>query len=177
MTDPIAQSCIELVAKHLITAWEKPGDQEAREAMSIAACQGGMAFSNSSVALVHGMSRPIGAIFHIPHGLSNAMLLPVVTKCSLPGARERYARISRWMGYASKEDDDSTANEKLVKGLESMNRLLQIPSIKNYKGVDEKVFKSNLEKMANDALVSGSPQNNPVVPSVQEIMKLYREAW
>jgi len=177
MTDPIAQSCIQLVAKHLMTAWEKPGNQEAREGMSIAACQGGMAFSNSSVALVHGMSRPIGAIFHVPHGLSNAMLLPVVTKFSLQGAPERYARISRWMGYATNEDTDATANEKLIEGLESMNSLLKIPSIKNYKGVDEKVFENNLEKMANDALASGSPQNNPVVPTVEDIVKLYREAW
>ncbi len=177
MTDPIAQSCIQLVAKHLMTAWEKPDDEQAREGMSIAACQGGMAFSNSSVALVHGMSRPIGAIFHIPHGLSNAMLLPVVTKFSLPGAPEKYARISRWMGYATNEDNDSTANEKLVNGLESMNTLLQIPSIQKYKGVDEEVFNSNLEKMANDALASGSPQNNPVVPRVEEIMELYQKAW
>ena len=81
------------------------------------------------------------------------------------------------MGYATNEDNDSTANDKLVNGLESMNRLLQIPSIRKYKAVDEKVFNSNLEKMANDALASRSPQNNPVVPSVEEMMELYRKAW
>ena len=81
------------------------------------------------------------------------------------------------MGYATDKDNDSTANDKLVNGLESMNRLLQIPSIKKYEGVDEEVFNSNIEKMANDALASGSPQNNPVVPSVEEMMELYRKAW
>ena len=55
----------------------------AREAMMIGATQAGLAFSNSSVALVHGMSRPIGAHFHVPHGLSNAMLLPAITRFSI----------------------------------------------------------------------------------------------
>ena len=55
--------------------------------MALAACQGGMAFTNSSVCLVHGMSRPIGAVFHLPHGLSNAVLLPAVTRFSISGAK------------------------------------------------------------------------------------------
>ena len=58
--------------------------------MMLAATQAGVAFSNSSVALVHGMSRPIGARFHVPHGMSNAMLLPAVTEFSVPAAVERY---------------------------------------------------------------------------------------
>jgi len=60
--------------------------------MMLAACLGGMAFANSSVCLVHGMSRPIGAMFHLAHGLSNALLLPALTRWSLPGAVARYAR-------------------------------------------------------------------------------------
>ena len=76
LTDPIALFCAHLVSKYLRRAWSDPQDREAREGMSAAACQGGTAFSNSSVCLVHGMSRPIGAVFHVPHGLSNAVLLP-----------------------------------------------------------------------------------------------------
>ncbi len=98
MTDPIAISCIRLVSEHLVTAWQEPNNRAAREGMMLAATQGGMAFSNSSVCLVHGMSRPMGAVFHIPHGLSNAMLLPAVTRFSIPGAVDRYATIARTMG-------------------------------------------------------------------------------
>jgi alcohol dehydrogenase class IV len=76
LTDPIALFCAHVVSKYLRIAWSDPQDRAAREGMSAAACQGGMAFSNSSVCLVHGMSRPIGAVFHVPHGLSNAVLLP-----------------------------------------------------------------------------------------------------
>ncbi|MBI3462650.1 MAG: iron-containing alcohol dehydrogenase, partial [Planctomycetes bacterium] len=62
MTDPLALSCIALVARHLRTAFHEPNNSQAREGMMLAACQGGMAFANSSVCLVHGMSRPIGAV-------------------------------------------------------------------------------------------------------------------
>lgn len=82
LTDPLALTCIRLVAEHLETAWRDPANRPAREGMMLAATLGGMAFANSSVALVHGMSRPIGAVFHVPHGLSNAVLLPTVTRFS-----------------------------------------------------------------------------------------------
>ena len=68
-----------LIWRHIRTVCAEPQNRAAREAMMLAATQAGMAFSNSSVALVHGMSRPIGAFFHVPHGLSNAMLLPAIT--------------------------------------------------------------------------------------------------
>src|SRR5581483_1121666 len=98
LTDPIALSCVHLVARHLRTVFSEPHNKEARAGMMLAACQGGMAFSNSSVCLVHGMSRPIGAIFHVAHGLSNAVLLPAVTRFSIPAAVERYAVIARTLG-------------------------------------------------------------------------------
>jgi alcohol dehydrogenase class IV len=145
--------------------------------MALAACQGGMAFSNSSVCLVHGMSRPIGAIFHLPHGLSNAVLLPAVTRFSLPGAPERYAQISREMGFCNSGMSDEDAGQRLIEGLENLNAQLGIPRLRDAVKVDRGVFESHLRKMADDALASGSPQNNPVVPSADEIVELYRAAW
>jgi alcohol dehydrogenase class IV len=167
MTDPLALSCIRLAARHLRTAQQEPENRTAREAMALAACQGGMAFSNSSVCLVHGMSRPIGAVFHLPHGLSNAVLLPAVTRFSIPGAPERYAQISRTMGWT----------EALDAGLERLNAELGIPKLRDALGIDRGAFELHLKKMADDAIASGSPQNNPVVPSVEEIVDLYRSAW
>jgi alcohol dehydrogenase class IV len=169
MTDPIALSCVRLVAEHLRTACREPGNERAREGMMLAATQGGMAFSNSSVCLVHGMSRPIGAMFHVPHGLSNAVLLPAVTRFSIAGARDRYAAVAREM-----ELDPA---EALVDGLEQLNRDLNLPRLRDCKGVDAARFEKSLTKMASDALASGSPQNNPRVPTADEIVALYREAW
>lgn len=177
MTDPIALSCIALTASSLLIAFREPDNRAAREAMAMAACQGGMAFSNSSVCLVHGMSRPLGALHHVPHGLSNAVLLPAVTRFSLDGALPRYATIARIMGLAGGNDDDATAGRKLVDGLEMLNEALQIPPLRECVKVGRAKFERGLEKMAGDALASGSPQNNPVVPTVEQIIALYREAW
>jgi len=177
MTDPIALSCILLTAGHLLTAWREPDNRAAREAMALAACQGGMAFSNSSVCLVHGMSRPLGALYHIPHGLSNAVLLPTVTRFSLSGAPTRYAAVSRIMGLAADRDDDEAAAHKLVDGLEALNEALQIPTLRDCVKVGRVKFEKSLEKMAGDALASGSPQNNPTVPTAEQIVELYKQAW
>jgi alcohol dehydrogenase class IV len=177
MTDPLALSCIRLAAEHLQTAWSEPQNRAARAGMALAACQGGMAFANSSVCLVHGMSRPLGAVFHLPHGLSNAVLLPAVTRFSLPGAPARYAQVARVMGYAGLADSDEAAAEALVVGLEELNLRLRVPRLGACRGVDERRFEQVLEKMAEDALASGSPQNNPVVPTTEQIVELYRLAW
>jgi alcohol dehydrogenase len=177
MTDPIALSCIRLAATHLVKAWEEPGNLAAREGMMLSATQGGMAFANSSVCLVHGMSRPLGLLFHIPHGLSNAMLLPAVTRFSLAGAESRYATVARTMGLCAANASDASAAASLVEGLEKLNARLEVPRIRDFKGATLEVFESALEKMASDALASGSPANNPVVPTAPEIVQLYRQAW
>jgi alcohol dehydrogenase class IV len=177
MTDPLALSCIGLVARHLEAAWRDPGNRAAREGMMVAATQGGMAFANSSVCLVHGMSRPIGAVFHVPHGMSNAMLLPAVTRFSIGGAPGRYATIARTMGWARDGDDDAAAAGRLAGGLEQLNRRLEIPRLRDHPRMDAARFERSIEKMAVDALASGSPQNNPVVPTEDQIAELYRAAW
>ena len=88
-TDGLAKNAMGLIARHIRTACAEPGNRPAREAMMLGATTAGMAFSNASVCLVHGMSRPIGAFFHVPHGLSNAMLLPEITAFSVPAALDR----------------------------------------------------------------------------------------
>lgn len=177
MTDPMALSCIGLVSKHLEKAWKNPKDRLAREGMALAACHGGMAFTNSSVCLVHGMSRPLGVQFHLPHGLSNAVLLPAVTRFSVKGAVQRYAMVARTMGMAKDTDSDESAAMALIKGLEKLNQKLEVPKLRDCKGMDKSKFDAILDKMAADALASGSPHNNPVVPSKEEIVKLYQDAW
>lgn len=177
LSDPLALQCVSLCAKHLRTAWSEPGNRTAREGMMLAATLGGLAFSNSSVALVHGMSRPIGAVFHLPHGLSNAVLLPAVTAYSIPGSPERYADLARAVGCASAGTSPSKACGALLGWIESLNRDLRIPRLSQCQGVTQEVFETSLLKMAEDALASGSPANNPITPDAEEISRLYRAAW
>ncbi len=177
LTDPLALECIRLTAANLFTAWEEPGNRPAREAMMLAACLGGMAFANSSVCLVHGMSRPIGALFHLAHGLSNALLLPALTRWSLPGAVARYAQIARLVGAAANGAADEMAAASLPDYLEKLNARLGIDRLCDFIKIDPVAFEQKLPAMADAALASGSPQNNPVVPTADEIIELYRQAW
>jgi len=175
-TDSIARSAMNLIAKNLRTACNEPDNRAAREAMMVGAMQGGMAFSNASVCLVHGMSRPIGAFFHVPHGLSNAMLLPAVTAFSADAALERYADCARAMGVADEEEGNQAAVARLLDELRSLNEDLKVPTPKDY-GIDEKRYFDLMPTMAEQALASGSPANNPRVPTADEIVKLYEQVW
>ncbi|CAB4919113.1 unannotated protein [freshwater metagenome] len=176
-TDPLALACVRRCGEHLPAAWED-GDLDARAGMARAAYEGGAAFANASVCLVHGMSRPLGAVFHVPHGLSNAVLLPTVTAFSLQGAPERYAEVARALGLVADDASDvAAAGEALVAGLEDLNRRLEVPRLRDLRGVTRERFDAALPKMAQDALASGSPDRNPVVPTAEQIEELYRRAW
>jgi alcohol dehydrogenase class IV len=175
-SDGFALQAMAAIAPNLRRVCAEPGDRAAREAMMMGSMQAGIAFSNSSVALVHGMSRPIGAHFHVPHGLSNAMLLPVVTEYSAPSALTRYAGCARAMGVAKADEGDQSAVARLIEELTRLNTDLAVPSPKAF-GIDEARWTGLLPLMAQQALASGSPGNNPVVPSTEEIEALYRRAW
>ncbi|HEY3849251.1 MAG TPA: iron-containing alcohol dehydrogenase [Acetobacteraceae bacterium] len=175
-SDALALSAMKLIGKHIRTAYAEPRNAAAREGMMLGATQAGLAFSNSSVALVHGMSRPIGAHFHVPHGLSNAMLLPAITRYSVPGAEARYAEAARRVGFAASGDSDGVAGGKLVTGLEALNKELAVPTPSEY-GIKETDWNGKMPLMAEQALASGSPGNNPRVPDAAEIVALYREVW
>ncbi len=175
-SDTQALAAMRLIGAHLRTAYGEPGNASAREAMMLGAMQAGIAFTNSSVALVHGMSRPIGAHFHVPHGLSNAMLLPAVTRFGLEAAERRYAEAARQIGFAAAGDPDPVAAERLADGLAALNRELDVPSPAAY-GIDKGEWDAKLDVMADQALASGSPANNPRVPSKAEIVALYQVVW
>ncbi|WP_373086995.1 iron-containing alcohol dehydrogenase [Zhongshania sp.] len=176
LTDTIALAAMTAINTHIRTACQQPDNREAREAMMLAATQGGIAFSNSSVTLIHGMSRPIGALYHVPHGLSNAMLLADVTAWSISGAPTRYADCARAMGMAELRDSDTTANQKLVAGLRLLCSDLKVPSPGEF-GIDAHAWQQSLELMTQQALDSGSPNNNPRIPSAAEIKDLYQKVW
>ena len=175
-SDTQAIAAMRLIGANLRTAYAEPDNAAAREAMMLGAMQAGIAFTNASVALVHGMSRPIGAHFHVPHGLSNAMLLPAITRFGLEAAEERYAEASRVIGFAEAGDADGVAAEKLAEGLAVLNRDLAVPTPGGF-GIDKAEWDGKLAVMAEQALASGSPANNPRVPSADEIVALYQVVW
>ena len=175
-TDTQAIAAMKLIGPNLRKVYHNGGDRAAREQMMLGSTLAGAAFSNASVALVHGMSRPIGAAYHVPHGLSNAMLLPAVTEFSIPAAAERYADCARAIGVANESDNTEVANNKLMDELYALNKELQVPSPEEF-GIEREHFFNNMQTMAEQALASGSPANNPRAPNAEEIIELYKKLW
>jgi alcohol dehydrogenase class IV len=175
-TDGLAKNAMGLIARHIRTACAEPDNRPAREAMMLGATTAGMAFSNASVCLVHGMSRPIGAFFHVPHGLSNAMLLPEITAFSVPAALERYADCARAMGIADDSEGSQAAVARLLDELRRLNDDLQVPTPRAW-GIDAARYEKLLPVMASQALGSGSPANNPRIPTSDQIIELYRRVY
>lgn len=175
-SDSQAIAAMRLIGPNLQKAYRDGSDKAAREALMLGSTLAGIAFSNASVALVHGMSRPIGAFFHVPHGLSNAMLLPSVTAFSIEAAPTRYAECARAIGVAREDDTPEAANRQLIDFLEALNRELQVPTLAAF-GVDKARFEQVIESMAQQAQASGSPGNNPRVPDLGQMIDLYRGLW
>ncbi|OZG70393.1 alcohol dehydrogenase [Hahella sp. CCB-MM4] len=175
-TDRLALLAMELIAPNLRQAVYNPENLDAKEKMMLGATLAGMAFSNASVALVHGMSRPIGAHFHVPHGMSNAMLLPHITAYSIPAETAKYADCARAMGLVGRERSDSDAVKLLLLELQELNHELSVPSLERF-GISKAMYFDNLELMAEQAIASGSPANNPRVPSKEDIIELYKKVW
>ncbi|ABA89744.1 iron-containing alcohol dehydrogenase [Syntrophotalea carbinolica DSM 2380] len=175
MTDVLALSAIKLISGNLLLAWGDPRNREARANTMLGSLQAGIAFSNASVALVHGMSRPIGANFHVPHGVSNACLLGVVMDYSLEGNPQRYADIARAMGVENGSQDTMGVAKVGAERVKNLIRMLEVPTLSEL-GVTSEKLEPVVEKMAEDAIASGSPGNNPRKPSKGEIIELYRAA-
>ena len=174
MTIPLSLRAAARLVRFLPLAWERPDDAEARRECLLGALEAGLAFANSSVALVHGMARPLGAKFGVPHGLSNAMLLKTVTAFSLSGDPHGYAQLARAMGGDAAGCDDMAA-ALLPPLLDDLAARLKIPRLRERVGKEE--LDAQCETMVREALASGSPANNPREAGPEDIARLYREAW
>jgi alcohol dehydrogenase class IV len=174
ITDTLALQAIRMIAANLRQAWSNGDNLEARTPMMFGALQAGLAFANSSVALVHGMARPIGAYFHVPHGISNAALLPAVIEFSILGNPRRYADIAEAMGEITEGIPLLDAAYLAAGAVRRLNQDLKVPTLRGL-GVEEKKFASVVNQMAADAIASGSPGNNPRKATPEEIVDLYRK--
>lgn len=176
MTDTLAVSAVKRIMKYLPIAYREPDNSLAREQMSIAALEAGICINNSSVTIVHGMSRPIGALFHVPHGMSNAMLLKECLSFAVSGAYEKFANLGRETGVASDSDSDKTAAEKFIDSLQSICDVCEISTLEQY-GIDRDEYYSKISKMATDAVASGSPANTVKEVTVDDCIEIYKKLY
>ena len=144
--------------------------------MAAAALEAGICINNSSVTIVHGMSRPIGALFHVPHGLSNAMLLEKCLQFALPGCYERFGALGCAIGAAPADSSDAAAADALLAAVKQLCRTCEVPSPEQY-GISRTAFFDVIEKMSADAIASGSPRNTRRAVSAADCAAIYRSLW
>lgn len=175
MSDTFALCAIKRIFDNLVIAYEEPSNEEARSQMALAALEAGIAFNNASVTIVHGMSRPIGALFHIAHGLSNAMLLEECMDFVANAAQDRFADIARYCAISNHESDE-IATTAFLAYLSDFLKKLSIPSMSEA-GIDKKTYLEAIDKMAHDAMASGSPSNTIKEITKQDIRSLYKKIY
>lgn len=176
LSDTFALSAVKRIFRYLPAAFRYGSDREARVQMSAAALEAGVAFNNASVTVVHGMSRPIGALFHVPHGLSNAMLLKECFRFVLDGAYGRFGDLGRAIGAAAASSTDEEAAETFLKAVEGLCHELEVPTPEAY-GIDRDEFFGCLDKMAEDAIISGSPSNTRKALKKEDLIRIYQRLW
>lgn len=176
LTDIFAVSAVRRIFQNLPEAYENGSSRNARKEMALAALEAGIAFNNATVTIVHGMSRPIGALFHVPHGTSNAILLHPCLKYVMDGAVERFAVLGREIKAAGGQDDDKSAAEKFIEEVRKLCRKCGIGSPDCY-GIEKEAFLEAVPKMAEDAVASGSPANTRKKIQKEDIIKIYQSLW
>jgi len=172
ITDLFCIDAVKRIFKYLPIAAKDGSNREARENLSFAAYEAGVAINTSPTTIVHGMSRPIGALFHVPHGISNAMLIVECLRAVLEGCYEKFARLGIETGTASETDSPKDGAEKFLNALEELTKELKIPTLREY-GLDLEKFAESEEKMASDSIASGSPANCWKVLTKEEEIKIY----
>ena len=165
-------SAIKRILKYLPICYEDGSNVEAREQMSIAALEAGIAFNNASVTIIHGMSRPIGALYHVPHGLSNAMLIKECFSFALDGAYKQFGDLAKEVGVAPSSDDDITAAGKMLEAINNLVEICKVSTLQEF-GVNKQDFINNIPKMAKDAIDSGSPANTLKKCTKEDLEEIY----
>lgn len=168
-SDPLAMQAIVMIKDNLMKSYE--GDKKARDEMHIAQCLAGMAFSNALLGITHSMAHKTGAVFHIPHGCANAIYLPYVIDYNKKACMDRYAAIAKALGLAGNTDDELV--DSLTSMIKDMNKNMNIPlTLKEY-GISEEDFKSNVDRIAHNAVLDACTGSNPRSINDEEMKKLF----
>ena len=172
VTEMYCLDAVKRIFKYLPIACKDGSNKEARENMSFAAYEAGVAINGAPTTIIHGMSRPIGACFHVPHGISNAMLVVECLRAVLEGCYEKFAELAVTIGAVEKACDSKVGAEKFLEALEALTKELKVPTLREY-GIDLQEFAAMEDKMAGDSVASGSPANCWKVLSKEEQIKIY----
>lgn len=167
-SDPLAMQAITMIKANLVKSYN--GDDEARNEMHMAQCLAGMAFSNALLGISHSMAHKIGGVFHVAHGLANAILLPHVIDFNKKSCGDRYATIARTLKLAGNTDDELI--NSLTDMIKDLNKTLNIPASFYENGMTKKEFDANLDFIAENALTDACTGSNPRPINLDEMKKI-----
>lgn len=173
MSDMFEIKAIEMINRYLETAVSDPKNAEARNGMAVAQYIAGMAFSNVGLGAVHGMAHPLGAIFDIPHGVANAVLLPTVMEYNMPASVAKYVDIAKAMNVYAPGMTDSEAAQAAVDAVRRLSVKVGIPQHLSELGIKE----SDLPRLAEAAMADVCTPGNPREVSYNDILALYKKAF
>ena len=173
ITDMLALQAMDLLYHAIRTAYANGKNLEARSKMMEGSLLAGMAFANAGVTAVHAFAYPIGAEFHIPHGVANTLMLPHVMRFNLLGNVEKFADMAEAFGFSTEHLDDLTAAERAVEAIERLSEDLRVPKMLRDFGIKE----SDLQSLAEGVMkVTRLLANNPRTLSLAEALEIYRSA-
>jgi len=172
-SDALAIKAISGIYDCIIDSYN--GDAEARGKMHVAQCLAGMAFSNALLGISHSLAHKTGAVFHIPHGCCNAILLPYVIQYNSRVCMERYAEIAKAIGLPGATDKQLT--NSLVDAVHELNKKLSIEPTYQTNGVSEKVFKENAQAIAENAVGDPCTGSNPRATDAENMLKVLTCAY
>lgn len=170
-----AEYGIRYVCKYLFRAFENMDDMEAREMLLLGSCMAGMAFNNSGLGITHSIAHSLGGLFHVPHGLANAVMLPHVIRFNSFDVGGKYREIAGILSLPAATVEEGTAS--LIRAVNDMNASMGIPDRIRHLKVDEKVFREHLDSMSRNALDDICTKGNPRSPSHGDIRMILEQAW
>ena len=171
LSDMFEIKAIEMIAEYLPIAVEEPTNAKAREAMALGQYVAGMAFSNVGLGAVHGMAHPMGAIFDIPHGVANAVLLPTVMEYNKPAAKEKYVEIAKAMKAYKDGMSIDEAADAAVEAVKALSIKVGIPQTLTELGITEK----DIDILAASAIADVCTPGNPREIDEATIKELYKK--
>ena len=172
LTDMFELKAIEMIFKHLPNAVENPSSIEARDGMAVGQYIAGMGFSNVGLGIVHGMAHPLGAFYNIPHGVANALLLPLILEFNAPCALPKYRVMAETIGIDTSKMSDEAAAAALVKAVRDLSIQIGIPQKLSDLNVKESDIPALAQAAFNDVCTPGNPRD--VV--VADLEALYKKA-
>lgn len=173
LSDMLAKEALKLLSRNMLPAFRNGQDRKAREGMLLGAMLAGQAFANAPVAAVHALAYPIGGIFHVPHGLSNALVLPHVLRFNAPVAAPLYAELADIMVPGCTGSDEART-QAFIDSLEDIARQTGIERCLQHVGISE----SDIPRLTKDAMLQTRLLvNNPRELREQDVFAIYTAAF